>query len=204
VFAALARLLERAGAVEGDRKQQSSKAAKQQMKEGNEETGERREGRVRGGSITGVYSILVEGDDLTEPVSDAARGILDGHVILSRNLAQRSHYPAIDVLDSVSRVAEAVTDKTHAAARRQVLRLMAAYRDIEELEQIGAYARGSNAEADVAIAYKDNIDRLLQQGPDESEPFEASRERLVKLALEAGGQLTARQAAGGGAATGAR
>jgi FliI/YscN family ATPase len=181
VFASLARLLERAGALEGE---ESSKAAKQQSSKSD----------CGGGSITGIYSILVEGDDMTEPVADAARGILDGHIILSRELAQKAHFPAIDVLDSVSRVADAVMAKAHAAARRQVLRLMAAYRDIEELEQIGAYARGSNAEADVAIAFKDNINRLLRQDPGESEPFAAARERLVKLAMEAGAQL----AAGGG------
>lgn len=144
---------------------------------------------------------------MTEPVADAARGILDGHIILSRELAHKAHYPAIDVLDSVSRVADAIVDKAHAAARRQVLRLMAAYRDIEELEQIGAYARGSNPEADVAIAFKDNINRLLQQDPGESEPFTAVRERLVKLAMEAGAQLAAATRAGGAraaAAAGAR
>lgn len=175
VFASLARLLERAGALEAEG--ESGTAAKQQGSNSG------------GGSITGIYSILVEGDDMTEPVADAARGILDGHIILSRELAQKAHFPAIDVLDSVSRVADAVMDKAHAAARRQVLRLMAAYRDIEELEQIGAYARGSNVEADVAIAFKDNINRLLRQDPGESEPFAAARERLVKLAMEAGAQL---------------
>lgn len=182
VFAALARLLERAGAIES-------------------------ESGLASGSITGIYSVLVEGDDMTEPVADAARGILDGHIILSRELAHKAHYPAIDVLDSVSRVADAIVDKAHAAARRQVLRLMAAYRDIEELEQIGAYARGSNPEADVAIAFKDNINRLLQQDPGESEPFTAVRERLVKLAMEAGAQLAAATRAGGAraaAAAGAR
>jgi flagellum-specific ATP synthase len=166
VFASLALLLERAGAVGED------------------------EG---GGSITGLYTILVEGDDLTEPVSDAARGILDGHVILSRKLAQRAHYPAVDVLDSVSRVADEVCDTTHAAARKQAMRLLATYREVEDLVQIGAYAPGSNPEADAAIAYHPRLMELLRQGRDESEPFEQSRARLVKIALEAADMLQKRQ-----------
>lgn len=167
VFASLALLLERAGAVAGD-------------------SGERR------GSITGLYTILVEGDDLTEPVSDAARGILDGHIILSRRLAQRSHYPAIDVLDSVSRVADEVCDRTHVAARQQAMRLLATYREVEDLVQIGAYAAGSNPEADVAIAYHGRLEELLRQGRDESEPFDQARSRLVKIVLEAGDMLQRR------------
>ncbi|MGD9692776.1 MAG: FliI/YscN family ATPase [Phycisphaerales bacterium] len=159
VFAMMPVLLERAGAVEG------------------------------GGSVTGFYTILVEGDDMTEPVSDAARGILDGHIVLSRKLAHRGHYPAIDVLDSVSRVADEVCDPGHTAARRQLQRLVAAHREVEELVQIGAYARGSNPVADVAIALKGKIDALLQQGSGDVESFEDARKRLVALAVEAGGML---------------
>lgn len=159
VFAGLAVLLERAGAVAG------------------------------GGSITGLYTILVEGDDLTEPVADAARGILDGHVILSRKLAQQAHYPAIDVLDSVSRVADEVCDKAHVESRRQVLRLLAGYREIEDLVQIGAYAHGSNPEADIAIEYRPRILELLRQGRNEPCVFEEARSVLVKIALESGDAL---------------
>jgi flagellum-specific ATP synthase len=159
-----------------------------------------RAGAVRdGGSITGLYTILVEGDDMTEPIADAARGIVDGHIILSRRLAQRAHYPAIDVLDSVSRVADDVTDRAHADSRRQILRMMATYRDVEDLVQIGAYAAGSNPEADAAIEYRPRIDELLQQGKDEVEPFEQSRSRLVKIALESGEALRRRLLARGGA-----
>jgi FliI/YscN family ATPase len=158
VFAGLALLLERAGAVGGP----------------------------GGGSITGLYTILVEGDDMTEPIADAARGILDGHIILSRKLAQRAHYPAIDVLDSVSRVADDVCDATHTASRQQVMRLLAAYRDVEDLVQIGAYAPGSNHEADVAIEYRPRLLELLRQGRDEHEPFEKSRALMVKTAMESG------------------
>jgi flagellum-specific ATP synthase len=139
--------------------------------------------------LTGLYSILVEGDDMTEPVADAARGILDGHIMLSRLLAQRAHYPAIDVLDSVSRVADDVCEPAHIAARRQVVRLLAEYRKVEDLVQIGAYAKGSSAVADVAIRYHEAIRSLLMQDPREVDPFEQSRSRLTKLAIEAGAEL---------------
>jgi len=166
VFAQLPLLLERAGALEAGP-----------------------DGRG-GGTITGLYTILVEGDDLTgDPISDAARGILDGHVILSRRLAQAGHFPSIDVLDSVSRVAEDVTSATHAAARRQVIRLLAKYREIEELVQIGAYARGSDPIADVAIAFIGEINGLLQQGVEEREAFESGQKRLVDIAVRAGADL---------------
>jgi len=169
VFAMLPRLLERAGTLEG------------------------------AGSITGVYTILVEGDDMTEPVADAARGVLDGHIILDRGLAQRAHYPAIDVLDSVSRVAGDVTDPEHIASRQEVLRLLAAYKKVEDLVQIGAYASGADPLADAAIEMKTTIDALLQQSPHASAPFEDSRKQLLALA-QRGAQLTmAGQRAGGGA-----
>ncbi len=169
VFAGLSQLLERAGAVAD------------------------RDGGPRGGSITGLYTILVEGDDMTEPVADAVRGILDGHVMLSRKLAHRAHYPAIDVLDSISRVADAVSDAAHTEARRQVVRLMAAYRSVEELVQIGAYARGASAESDVAIEFQPRIDELLTQRADEAVAFAPARDSLVKLAFEAGEALLARK-----------
>ncbi|HYD01222.1 MAG TPA: hypothetical protein VEB22_08355, partial [Phycisphaerales bacterium] len=142
-------------------------------------------GAGKGGSITGLYTILVEGDDLTEPVADAARGILDGHIILSRTLAQKGHYPAIDVLDSVSRVADDVTDATHQAARRQLVRLLALYREVEDLVQIGAYAKGSNAETDLAIAFNGRVNDLLRQDKT-AEKFEDGRAKMIRLALEAG------------------
>lgn len=169
VFAALARLLERAGAVAPTQGGRGAPA----------------------GSITGLYSVLVEGDDMTEPIADAARGILDGHIILARSLAQRAHYPAVDVLDSVSRVADDVTDQAHVAARRQLVRMLATYRQVEDLVQIGAYAKGSNPEADVAISYNPQIVNLLQQQLRTPEPggFAGARERMVKLAVEIGAAL---------------
>ncbi|OGJ92996.1 MAG: EscN/YscN/HrcN family type III secretion system ATPase, partial [Candidatus Raymondbacteria bacterium RIFOXYA2_FULL_49_16] len=103
------------------------------------------------GSITGLYTVLVEGDDLDEPIADAMRSILDGHIVLSRALAQRNHYPAIDVLGSISRVMPDVIEKEHLAAARRLLTLMAEYRGAEDLITIGAYAKGSNPEVDRAI-----------------------------------------------------
>ncbi len=158
VFAQMALLLERAGAMEVP--------------------------GARGGSVTGLYTILVEGDDMTEPVADAARGILDGHVILSRKLAQRAHFPAVDVLDSVSRVADDVTSAEHQSARRQVSRVMAIYKDVEDLVQIGAYARGSSRESDVAIDAQRGIVDMLRQGKDDTEPFEKSLGTLVRIAKD--------------------
>jgi flagellum-specific ATP synthase len=106
--------------------------------------------------------------------------------MLSRKLAQRAHYPAIDVLDSISRVADDVCDKAQIECRRQVMRLMATYRDVEDLVQIGAYAAGSNPEADIAIEYRPRILDLLQQRKDEAQPFEQARSAMVKLAIESG------------------
>jgi len=170
VFAMLPALLERAGALE----------ARENAKQG---------------SITGLYTILVEGDDMTEPIADAARGVLDGHIILSRKLAQRAHYPAVDVLDSVSRVADDVCEKSHIAARQQVMRLLAIYRDVEDLVQIGAYASGSNPEADIAIEYRPRILNLLRQGRGEEYVFKSARDEMLKIAMESGEALRKRLAA---------
>jgi len=178
VFSALARMLERAGAVQESDGRAGSGAAR------------------KGGSITGIYSILVEGDDMTDPIADAARGILDGHIVLSRGLAQRGHFPAIDVLDSVSRVAGDVCDEAHVAARQQLIRLLAKYKEVEDLVQIGAYAKGSNPVADVAIRYQEAINDLLRQGKGETvlsaqvkASFEQARGRMVKIAVEAGAAI---------------
>ncbi|MCC5822990.1 MAG: FliI/YscN family ATPase [Phycisphaerales bacterium] len=168
VFTNMAVLLERAGAVEVS-----------------ETSG--------GGSITGLYTILVEGDDMTEPVADAARGILDGHVVLSRKLAQRGHFPAVDVLDSVSRVAGQIMDQSHAAARQQFLRLLAKYREIEELVQIGAYATGADPEADTAIDLSEPLNELLRQRSDEPGRFEQALSMMVKLALQSGEMIEQRR-----------
>ena len=167
VFSGLATLLERAGCV-------------------NLHAG-------RSGSVTGLYTILVEGDDMSEPIADAARGILDGHIILSRKLAHKGHFPAIDVLDSVSRVAGDVSDGGQIAARLQLLKLLAEYREVEDLLQIGAYAAGSNPIADTAIDMIDVINELLQQRTNEKGQFETSRDMMLKLALQAGEMIQQRK-----------
>jgi FliI/YscN family ATPase len=126
-----------------------------------------RAGNTDRGTITGFYTVLVEGDDLSEPVADGVRSILDGHIVLSRLLAERNHYPAIDVLASVSRVMPAVTEERHrrlAAALRTVL---AVYEESRDLIEVGAYAAGSNPEVDRAIALRPAILAFLQQAPDE-------------------------------------
>jgi flagellum-specific ATP synthase len=164
VFAELGRLLERAGNLSDAHATATHKA----------------------GSVTGLYTILVEGDDTSEPISDAARGILDGHIILSRKLAQKGHFPAIDVLDSVSRVAGDIADRAHLAARQQAVRLIAAYREVEELVQIGAFARGADAVADTAIDYRQAFEGLLQQGTGEHAGFDEARSLLLRIATEAG------------------
>lgn len=146
-----------------------------------------------GGSITGLYTILVESDDMTEPVADAARGILDGHVVLSRKLAQRGHFPAVDVLDSVSRVAGHIMDQSHTAARQQILRLLAKHREIEELVQIGAYATGADPEADTSIDLIDPINELLRQRSDEAGRFDKALEMMVKLAFQSGEMIQQRR-----------
>ena len=138
------------------------------------------------GSITGFYTVLVDGDDLNDPVADAARAILDGHVVLSRHLAERHHYPAIDVLASVSRLMSEVADPEHQKAAAALRRLMAAYRDVEDLVHIGAYVRGSNPLADRAVDARESIDRFLQQGVFERARFDETVEALRALARQFG------------------
>ncbi len=125
-------------------------------------------GRTSRGSITGLFAVLVEGDDMDDPVADAARGVLDGHVVLSRKLAHRGHWPAIDLLESMSRIADDVTDAAQQSIRSEVLRLLNAYVEVEDLLNIGAYVSGSNPEYDVAIECKPAIDRFVRQGRHES------------------------------------
>jgi flagellar biosynthesis/type III secretory pathway ATPase len=129
--------------------------------------------------------VLVEGDDMTEPIADAAKGILDGHIVLSRKLAERAHFPAIDILASISRVADQVSDQNHLRARRHLSRLLSAYKEAEELIQIGAYAKGSNAEVDAAIALKPMLEAFLRQGSHERCDLPVSLRGLVELSLSA-------------------
>ncbi len=120
------------------------------------------------GAITGIFTVLVDGDDLNEPVADAVRGILDGHIVLSRKLAHANHFPAIDVLQSVSRVMPRVMTPEARATADEARRLMAAYQEAEDLIRVGAYVPGSNSETDRAIALHDALNAFLRQGVTES------------------------------------
>lgn len=131
-----------------------------------------RAGNSDKGSITGLYAVLVDGDDFNEPIADTARGILDGHIVLSRGMAQRNHYPAIDVLASISRVMSAVVSKEHKQLAGQMKNVLATYRDAEDLINIGAYRAGSNKNIDFAIEKIDEINTFLRQGTDEKYLFD--------------------------------
>jgi type III secretion protein N (ATPase) len=133
------------------------------------------------GSITALYTVLVEGDDMNEPVADETRSILDGHIILSRKLAAASHYPAIDILSSRSRVMEEITSKKHQAMARKINSWLAAYADVELLVKVGEYKQGSDPDSDVAIAKYKPINSFLQQGTGELEPFDTTLEKLAEL-----------------------
>ncbi len=131
-----------------------------------------RSGMAAGGSITGLYTVLVEGDDMNEPVADTVRGILDGHIVLSRDLAARNHYPAIDVLSSVSRVMPDVTTPEHRDSAGALRDVLATYRASEDLINIGAYAQGSNPKIDFALSKIDAANAFLKQRVDEPCRFE--------------------------------
>jgi len=141
-----------------------------------------RAGRSPRGSITAFYSVLVEGDDTSEPVSDTVRGLLDGHIILSRRLASQAHWPAIDVLESISRLFPEITPPEQQAAAQTIRELLAAYRDHEDLISIGAYRQGANPTVDAAIAMRDEINRYLRQAIDDPSSVETARGELLKLA----------------------
>lgn len=148
VFAALPKLLERAG------------------------TGKK-------GSITAFYTVLVDGDDMNEPIADAVRGILDGHIVLSRALAHKGHYPAIDVLSSVSRVMNEIVTLEQLDAANELKRLLAIYRDSEDLINIGAYQQGSNQNIDMAIQYIDMINSFAKQRTNEKVTLEEAQQQLI-------------------------
>jgi FliI/YscN family ATPase len=141
-----------------------------------------RAGRAAVGSITAYYTVLVEGDDMNEPVSDTVRGLLDGHIILSRKLASQGHYPAIDLLASISRVMPDVTTAQHQEAARAVRLLLAAYREHADLISIGAYQRGANPIVDLAIERKDEIEKLLRQSVSDRSTLDDTRKALQLLA----------------------
>ncbi len=134
-----------------------------------------------GGSITGFYTVLVEGDDMNEPIADAVRSILDGHIVLSRQLAARNHYPCIDVLHSASRLFSTVAEREHRAQAGDVRELLAAYEKAEDLINIGAYQMGSNRTIDLAIGRHEEINNFLKQAQDEKASLEESIAQLMNI-----------------------
>jgi flagellum-specific ATP synthase len=134
------------------------------------------------GSITGLITVLVDGDDMNEPISDAVRGILDGHIVLSRRLADRNHYPAVDPLRSISRVMNDIVDPRHRAAAAVVRSRMAVYEEMEDLINLGAYRKGTNPEVDVAIEKKGDTDRFLRQETEKNFDLEQTKTQLLALA----------------------
>ena len=151
VFSLMPRLLERAGNLEGM------------------------------GSITGIYTVLVEADDFNEPIADAARSIMDGHISLCRDLAAQNHYPAVDVLNSVSRVMVDIVDDTHVKKAGDILNIMATYKKAEDLINIGAYVKGTNPKIDYAIEMIDRINPFLRQDIDKKAIFADSRRDMFAL-----------------------
>jgi len=151
VFAEIPKLLERAGTVETR------------------------------GSITGIYNVLVEGDDLSEPISDTVRSIVDGHIVLSRNLAQKGHYPAVDVLGSVSRVMRDIIDTEHLRNARRFIKVLSTYREAEDLINIGAYVDGSDSEIDFAKKMIGEINSFLEQDIYQKATFQESVAQLKAL-----------------------
>ncbi|MEJ2661002.1 MAG: flagellum-specific ATP synthase FliI, partial [Desulfobacteraceae bacterium] len=133
------------------------------------------------GTITGLYTVLVEGDDMNEPIADAARSILDGHIVLSRELAAQNHYPAIDVLRSISRVMEDIASLQHKHSAGRLKELLATYRKAEDLINIGAYVSGSSPKIDHAIAKIDQINNYLRQDVQENVDFESSLLQLEQI-----------------------
>lgn len=140
-----------------------------------------RAGAFRNGSITGFFTVLVEGDDLNEPIADAVRGILDGHIVLSRELGHAGHYPAIDVLQSVSRLASRLSTPEHAEAARQLRETLAILQSSQDLVRIGAYTAGGNRKLDQALAIEEEINRFLRQKPNELSQMNETVQRLVEL-----------------------
>ncbi len=141
-----------------------------------------RAGNSDKGSITGIYTVLVEGDDINEPVSDTARGILDGHIVLSRELANANHYPAIDILKSVSRVMPAVVDEEVVRSAMILRDLMATYNSVKDMISVGAYKKGTDPKIDKAIEFHDELEKFLRQAVNEPAPFDETMKKLKEMA----------------------
>ncbi len=140
-----------------------------------------RAGNSNAGTITGLFTVLVDGDDMDEPISDAARSILDGHIALSRKLAHRNHYPAIDVLESISRCMPDVVTQDHLGISGRIKDLMAAYRENEDIIQIGAYASGTSARVDKSIRVHDILDTFLRQGRNDKNDLAETMKKLAEI-----------------------
>jgi flagellum-specific ATP synthase len=151
-----------------------------------------RAGRSEQGSITAFYSVLVEGDDHNEPIADAVRGLIDGHTVLSRRIASRGHYPAIDVLESISRLMTEICPPEQLDAAQTIRELLSVYRDHEDLISIGAYRAGSNPLLDVALRMKDAIDEFLRQSMQQSASYTDVVRDLIQLAQVAKAQRAAK------------
>jgi len=145
-----------------------------------------RAGNSKNGSISGLYTVLVDGDDMDEPISDAARAILDGHIVLSRKLAAMGHYPAVDVLQSISRLKNEVTSNEQKSDAKKMVEMLASYRESEDLINIGAYVPGSNPRLDIAIKNIDSINDFLRQDMDESSDFRETLSGLQKVVANTG------------------
>ena len=141
-----------------------------------------RSGRSEKGSITGLYTVLVDGDDANQPISDTVRGILDGHIMLSRSLAHQAHWPAIDMLASISRSMNDIVPPEHKAAAESLRQMQAAYRQAEDLISVGAYQAGTNPLVDTALRMRDPVLSYLRQGSHEHQPLSQSIDGLKKLA----------------------
>jgi flagellum-specific ATP synthase len=149
-----------------------------------------RAGTKRGsGTITGIYTVLVEGGDMDEPIADAVRAISDGHIVLSRELASKNHFPAIDVLESISRVMNKVVPREHTIVAGHLRDLMATFRESEDLINVGAYAHGTNLKVDKAILVNDDINNLLQQQIEDSATIDELYAQIVDIARKSEGQL---------------
>lgn len=140
-----------------------------------------RAGTSSKGTITGLYTVLVDGDDLNEPITDTVRGILDGHIVLSRKLANQNHYPAINILGSISRVMPNIVSEEHKNMSNNIKDILAVYEESEDLINIGAYKRGSNKKLDMAIDLIDDINEFLTQEVSRSYNFEETRNKLLEI-----------------------
>jgi type III secretion protein N (ATPase) len=138
-----------------------------------------RSGQGERGSITAIYTVLVEGGDMDEPIADEVRGIVDGHVVLDRTIAARGRYPAVDVTNSLSRVMTTIVDEAHRAAARSLRDMLALFEGKRDLVLLGAYAKGTDRELDRAIERMPRIEAFLQQNPAEIAPFAESVQKMA-------------------------